>query len=151
MPRTITIPAADIFDFADRFFRQGQSVRIAVTGSSMQPFLRPHLDSVELIQAGLATIEPGDIVLFRRRGGAFILHRLYRKSQDQCYFVGDAQTTIEGPIEAHQIVARTQAIWKGARRISVRNPLLVFASKAWIRTILVRRILRSVRTRFKNL
>ena len=51
--------------------------------------------------------EKGDIALFKRQDGQYILHRIYKIKQDGYYFVGDNQNIcdIEGPIRREQICA----------------------------------------------
>lgn len=86
--------------------KQGQrSVSVPVAGSSMVPFLvdgdTVYLDPVE------TPVKRGDIVLYRRRNGRYILHRVYRVNRDGSYtMVGDAQTELELLPSREQIFAR---------------------------------------------
>lgn len=82
----------------------GKQTAIPVSGSSMVPFLAGGRDRVLLCAPGEA-LRKGQIALFRRSGGAFVLHRVCRVLADGSYeFAGDAQTRREGPVEHSQIV-----------------------------------------------
>ncbi len=94
--------------------REGQtSIPIPVTGGSMIPFLH----SGDTAYLDLLTREPkrGDIVLYTRKNGRYILHRIYKVNKDGTYvMVGDAQQELEllpGREQIHAIV--TAARHKG--------------------------------------
>jgi len=145
MTKILEAPVCSLLEFAGILFDQGKSVRLTVTGSSMQPFLRPHIDSVELVQLDLSTVKTGDIALFRRGNGEFVLHRIYSIQENHYFFTGDAQTFIEGPIEANQIIARVTTIWRGQKNISASNTALRVAAKTWSYTIFPRKVINYLR------
>lgn len=84
----------------------GQEVPLIVVGHSMEPFLIHERDSV-LLAPIRDSLKKGDIALFKRQDGQYILHRIYKIKQDGYYFVGDNQNIcdIEGPIRREQICA----------------------------------------------
>ena len=94
---------------------QGQSVCLTVTGESMSPFLRHGRDQV-LLECVTAPPGRGDMVLFQRRGGQYIMHRILRRLPDGNYaLIGDGQQQVEKPIAPQQIFAVvTQVCRKGA-------------------------------------
>ena len=51
---------------------------LEVSGSSMTPFLAPGRDSVLLAKPG-ETLRRGDIALYQRESGAYVMHRVYRR------------------------------------------------------------------------
>lgn len=75
--------------------REGQtSVPIPVTGGSMIPFFH----SGDTAYLDLLTREPrrGDIVLYTRNNGRYILHRIYKVNKNGSFvMVGDAQQELE--------------------------------------------------------
>ncbi|MCI6771633.1 MAG: nucleotidyltransferase family protein [Oscillospiraceae bacterium] len=99
----------------------GQTAVLKVTGSSMTPFLVPERDSVEL--AGIKN-EPktGDVVLYKRKNGAYVLHRVIKTDKDGFYFTGDSQTFVEGPIEKDQLIAVCDAFVRKGKRIAGKEP-----------------------------
>lgn len=94
--------------------RQGEhSVAVPVAGSSMTPFL-VNGDTVYLDLPD-SPIKRGDVVLYTRDNGRYILHRVYRVNRDGSFImVGDAQIELELLPSANQIHARvTMARHKG--------------------------------------
>ena len=78
---------------------------LEITGSSMTPFLAPGRDSVMLAKPA-APLRPGDIVLYRRDSGAYVLHRIIRLERGGTLtLAGDAQSTLERGIRADQVFA----------------------------------------------
>lgn len=136
-----------MFPIINEIFGRGGRVRITVTGSSMLPFLRENIDSVELSAIEFDDIRRGDIVLILRDTGEYILHRILRKEKNCFYMVGDAQQRIEGPLRPDQLLAFASAIWRGEYRIE--------CSALWWRVLtiiwLIIRPLRSYIFRFYRL
>jgi hypothetical protein len=75
--------------------RQGEkSVAVPVAGGSMVPFLI-NGDTVYL-ELPTTPIRKGDIVLYTRSSGRYILHRVYRVNPDGSFLMaGDAQIELE--------------------------------------------------------
>ena len=112
MPRILDTQA--YLDTICDLLRQGEkSVAIPVAGGSMVPFLH-HGDTVYL---DLLDSPPkrGDIVLYTRESGRYILHRIYKVNKDGSFvMVGDAQQVLERIESREQIHARvTSARHKG--------------------------------------
>ena len=79
-----------------------QDLPVPVTGNSMCPFLHPG-DIVYLNR--FAALKKGDIVLFTRPDGSFVLHRIYQIKKDGTYLIlGDNQLLPE-PVPAERIHA----------------------------------------------
>jgi hypothetical protein len=94
--------------------RDGQChVAVPVAGTSMVPFLRDG-DTVYLDLPD-SPLKKGDIVLYTRANGRYILHRIQRVLPDGGYvMVGDAQQELELIPDRAQIHARvTSARHKG--------------------------------------
>lgn len=98
---------------------QGESVSLPVTGSSMTPFLIPGRDQL-CFRRPEGPLKRGDMALFQRRNGTYIMHRVCRVDPaGQYYLVGDGQQEIEGPVAPEQIrgiVTRVcrKGVWLGA-------------------------------------
>ena len=100
-PRTMDTHAylAALTDLAD----QGRQVSLTVTGNSMSPFLVHGRDQI-CFQKPDRPLKTGDMALYRRRNGDYIMHRVCRVGPDgSYYFLGDAQQMTEGPIAPDQI------------------------------------------------
>ncbi|HEY8350478.1 MAG TPA: S24/S26 family peptidase [Clostridia bacterium] len=137
-----TIKSVELFPQIKELLDNGHKVRITVTGSSMMPFLRENIDSVELSAASFESLRFGQIPLIRRADGQYILHRLIIKKKDCFYIMGDAQLWIEGPIYPEQLIAVVTKIWRGDRQISASNIIWNILSFIWWLRIPAHRILR---------
>lgn len=88
---------------------------LTVTGYSMLPFLKQFRDSVQL-EPVTAQLAPGDIALYRRDSGTYILHRVIRLTPEGYLFCGDNQYALE-PVRQDQLLARVCSyVRKGKRR-----------------------------------
>lgn len=97
-----------------QLLRQGEkSVSVPVAGSSMVPFLI-HGDTV-FLELPDTPIKRGDIVLYTRNNGRYVLHRVYKVNKDGSFLmVGDAQVLLEYLPGRDQIHARvTEAKHRG--------------------------------------
>ena len=73
-----------------------------------------------------------DIVLYRRKQGLLVLHRIYKCTDKGFYMVGDNQTEVEGPIEYEQIKGIMTAVIRKQKKISAGNFFYAFAGSLWL-------------------
>ena len=93
----------------------GGEFRLYPRGTSMLPLLRQGIDSVVLVAP--RTLKRGDVLLYRRANGQYVLHRLVRVRRDgSLWFSGDNHMTVEKGIERGQIIASTAAVFRGEKR-----------------------------------
>jgi len=95
------------------------SARLPVTGSSMLPMLRGGRDVVSLVRLTQPP-QRGDVLLYRRENGQYVLHRLIRAEGERCLFCGDNQWEREY-LGAHCIIARVDRFRRGARWIDTKR------------------------------
>ena len=120
---------------------QGEDVSIPVSGFSMNPFLADKRDAV-LVTRPDRDLKRGDIVLYKRRNGQYILHRIWKVKREGYYIVGDAQTEIEGPVLRDQIIGRVERIRRKGQWIDDGDLLWKFFYILWIRIVPARPFLR---------
>lgn len=116
-----------------------EALPLVVTGSSMTPFLVGGRDRVFLSRV-TRPVRRGDILLYRRRTGAYVLHRVYRAEEKGYTMVGDAQTELEPGIRPEQVIA---IVTRAQRKGKTQEPGTFwweFFEKVWIRMIPLRRI-----------
>lgn len=102
-----TVDTKEYLDAICGLLREGhREVSVPVAGGSMSPFLH-HGDTVYLNPVGKLP-KKGDIVLYTRPSGQYILHRIVNVNPDGSYIMlGDAQTQrerIESAASIHGIV-----------------------------------------------
>ena len=88
---------------------------LTITGTSMYPFILGGRDQVTLSKL-TRPLKKNDLPLYRRRDGAFVLHRVVRVEQDGTYTMcGDHQNQLERGIRPEQMIALATAfVRKGA-------------------------------------
>lgn len=123
---------------------------LLISGNSMSPFLVHGRDTVYLTRVG-RPLRRGDIVLYRRKNGAYILHRICAVNCDTFSMVGDAQTVIEHGIDRSQIFAVVCAAERKGKRQRPGCFWWDFFEKIWVRMIPVRHILLSIYGTLKRL
>ncbi|MBO5069686.1 MAG: S24/S26 family peptidase [Roseburia sp.] len=88
---------------------EGKEVSLTITGNSMAPFL-VHGRDVVVIANPDGNWKKGDIALFQRKTSQYILHRICRVDKNgNCFFIGDGQQIVEGPIAPEQIFGKIVA------------------------------------------
>ncbi len=115
---------------------EGQTVPLTISGGSMTPFLVHRRDTVYLAKPH-RPLKRGDMVLYRRETGAWVLHRIYRAGQTLT-LVGDAQTQLEPGIRREQVAALVTAVRRKGRLLKQGSALWFFFETVWIRLVPLR-------------
>lgn len=140
-----SLPAAVLMPEYEALLRDGAELPLVISGESMLPFLRPGRDTVFLRQPD-APLQRGDIAFYRRFDGSYILHRVYRAEPGMYWFLGDAQTRVEGPLPAQCVFAHVTAVRRGKRLIQPGELLWRFFAGPWLKHVRQRpRLLRVYR------
>ena len=116
---------------------EGLTVPLTVSGGSMNPYIVPERDTV-MISKPSFPLKKGDIAFFERMGGQIIMHRICKVKKDGYYFVGDAQTEIEGPIVKEQIFGKVNKIIRKGKPEEKGKFTWFFFRHIWIRMIPLR-------------
>ena len=117
---------------------------LEVSGSSMTPFLTPGRDSVLLAKPG-ETLRRGDIALYQRESGAYVMHRVYRRERDGSYtMLGDAQRAFERGIRREQILAVACAAVRKGKEQKPGCFWWDFFARVWISVVPLRPVLRGL-------
>lgn len=112
-------------------------VQLNISGSSMTPFLVHSRDTVYLSKV-TRPLKKGDMILYRRDNGAYILHRIYRVTPDGYWLVGDAQILIEKGVRPDQVLALVTAVRRKGKLLQPGSFWWDFFEKVWIRVIPLR-------------
>ena len=98
----------------------------------MYPLLFPGRDAVQIEKTDITKVKRGDVLLYRRKEGILVLHRVYRRQKDGLYMVGDNQTEIEGPLALSQVRGKMIAVQRNGKSFSTANPFYVIFSRIWL-------------------
>ena len=160
--RFVGVPLDQLAPIMTECMEQGQEVVLTITGNSMSPFLRNKKDQVVLTTCDPTALQPGDVPLYRRRSGRYVLHRIVERDDgvnrtrygvdeplpprcDSLRFtmLGDAQWQEEPGIAPDQIVAVATAFISRGKRWecdseAYRSNRLRWHRLLWLRPLLVR-------------
>lgn len=120
-------PLLDLLDYTD-------TVPLVISGNSMSPFLIHERDTVFLSKIK-APLKKGDMILYRRDTGAYILHRICKAEGAVFSLVGDAQTLVERGIRRDQVLAIVSAVRRKGKILKPGSFWWDFFEKVWIRLI----------------
>ena len=136
-----SVDTREYLSVLEKMIRNGETVGIPVSGFSMNPFLADKRDQV-IVKRPDSSLKRGDIVLYKRKNGQYILHRIWKDRADGYYMVGDGQTRIEGPVSGSQIIGRVIRIKRKGKWIDEQDRVWRFFETVWIRIVPCRPVLR---------
>lgn len=103
-------------------------VTLKVTGTSMNPLLKHRQDSVILTNCDKYNLKRGDIPLYKRNCGKFVLHRIVKVHENSYDLCGDNQYIIERNLPKKNIIAVVKAFERNGKLYSCDN---VFYKLYW--------------------
>ena len=116
-----------------------EALPLLISGNSMAPFLVHKRDTVYLSRL-VRPVKIGDVLLYQRDNGSYILHRVYKIENGTYTMIGDGQFVLEKGIRADQMIAvMTSALRKGKRQ-APGCFWWEFFEKVWIHMIPLRKI-----------
>lgn len=82
-------------------------------------------------------LKRGDMILFRRDSGDYILHRIFKEKNGIYTLVGDAQTWTE-PVRPEQVKALVTAVRRKGKLLRKGSFWWMFFETVWIRLVPLR-------------
>ena len=123
--KQLSLPLKDIYPLIAETLGGGGEVYITVRGSSMSPFLHDGRDQAVFASVADRRIRRGDIVFYQRRGGQFVMHRVYSvDAEGTLTMLGDAQWTLEPGIRPDQLRAFVPRVVRKGREVSCERGFL---------------------------
>lgn len=119
---------------------QGKEVPLTIRGNSMAPFLVDTRDTI-LISPVAKELKRGDMAIFQRINGQYVMHRIRYIHNGKYYFIGDAQTVTEGPIDREQIFGVITAVCRKGKWLSPGAFWWEFFARVWLAVIPARRMI----------
>ena len=127
-----SFPMEELGLLVKEFTACGKEVVISAKGISMKPLLREGKDRNVLAPCNTENFRVGDVVLYTRRNGSYVIHRIVGINEDKTFnLMGDYQTLVERGINADQIVARADGFMRLNHEFSLNSPLYRIYVKAW--------------------
>lgn len=112
------------------------SVKLKITGDSMYPLFRSGLDIIVLKKK--FPISKYDILLYRRKNGEHIIHRVVNIKDNAFCMAGDNETVTEYPIYENQVIATVEGFYRNGKYISCGNLIYWLYSFLWVKIIPLR-------------
>lgn len=127
----------------------GGRVKVSPKGYSMYPLMVPGRDYA-IIEPYKGGAKRCDVALFRRPGSILVIHRIYRKTKDGYFFVGDNQDELEGPIDESQIKGIMSSVDRKGHILSCSNIFYRLTYHIWLWMLPIRRPLRNTAAKIKK-
>lgn len=101
---------------------QGKHIPVVIQlqGRSMEPLIRGWKDVVTIIPV-TEELQIGDIVLFQRKDGSYVVHRLYQINKDWVQTWGDNCRFPDAPIPANSILGIVSTMTRNGTNICLRT------------------------------
>ncbi|MBQ9833164.1 MAG: S24/S26 family peptidase [Clostridia bacterium] len=134
------ISAYDILPVYKELIDEGREVKLTVAGYSMEPFLKNGRDKVLLGKVS-RPLKRGDIAFYVRPTGQYVLHRIKKICGEDCYFVGDSQIAVEGPIKSSAVFAVATAVYRKDKLLKKGDFLWEVFEHLWLMLLPMRRMI----------
>lgn len=147
--QTRAIPMEELSELIMLQLENGGRAKLTVTGVSMMPMLRSRRDTVDLIPV-TEKRKAGDIILYRRENGQFVLHRIIRVTEDGYICCGDNQAMRED-VSHSQLLAVVDGFTYKNKHYTLEDPGYRLYAWACVKLFLFRKPYIAVRRRLGRL
>ena len=112
MSKQIKLPLAEAEGMIREELANGGSAVINIHGTSMLPLLKDGKTYVRLVAPTLP-LKKHQVILYKRRNGQFVLHRILARKRDGLICRGDHQWEKEFPVSEADVIAVMTGYTKG--------------------------------------
>ena len=112
---------------------------VPVRGTSMWPLLKEGKTRVQVEVKEGKQVRKGDIVLYRRKDGTLVLHRIIKVEEDTFLVCGDHQWKQMEQVQEKQILAVAQGFFRNGHYIDEKTWWYRLYKKFWTGNLTVRR------------
>lgn len=95
----------------------GGEFRMYPHGTSMLPLIRQGIDSVVLEQLNRSP-QKNDILFYQRMDGSYILHRVWKVTEEGLVMIGDNQKVLEKGVTEDQVIGYVTRIYRNEKEIN---------------------------------
>lgn len=152
---TVTVPMESLAEVIELQLQRGGRANLTVTGSSMMPLFRNRQDSV-ILRRVEGRQEKGEIILYRRDNGQYVLHRIIGLSPHGYVCCGDNQYEREN-VRQDQLIGVVESFVRKGKSYALSHPGYRFYKAVWVGLfplrrgyITLRRPLGRMRTRLRR-
>ena len=120
----------ELAPFIEEAVKAEKEVRITVTGYSMYPLFRSGTDDVVLKKP--EALRKYDVVLFKRKDGSYIFHRIIKIKGDVLTIAGDNETKKETPVLVSDVIAVMKSFYRKDKLHSADELWYRLYSRLWL-------------------
>jgi len=131
------IPMEELSELILLQLENGGRARLTVTGSSMAPMLHNRRDTVELIPV-TGKQKKGELILYRRENGQYVLHRIVKVVKDGYICCGDNQAMRE-PVAQEQLLAVVDGFIRNGKKYTRKSISYRLYKAVWVGLFPVRK------------
>lgn len=114
--------ASELAPYITEALKEGNTVRLTVSGNSMFPLFANRRDVVELEYVeNESQIKKYDIVFYRRANGQYVLHRVLEKHKSHLVIAGDGEIEKEYAVETNSVIARVIAFTRKGKYATINS------------------------------
>ncbi len=124
----------EILPFIEEAFSRGATFKLPIKGTSMNPLLYQNRDFV-ILKSPRLPLAVGDIPLYRRCDGSFVLHRIVGKDENGYIMCGDNQFLLEKGITDESIIGVTESLVINGKEISVDGEEYIKHKEKYIKNV----------------
>ena len=136
------------FSAIEGLLKEGHAVTLRTKGYSMLPFIVGGRDKVVLQQA--VSWQEGDIVLAHLPEGRYVLHRIYRLSEEKVILMGDGNLQATECCKQSDIVGMAVQIIRDGRVVDCRAAGERWRARLWRWLLPLRRYIVWIYRRYAN-
>ncbi len=144
------VSLAQLLPFIEAAFERNQTFKIEITGTSMNPLLYQNRDFV-IIEKPSFPLNSGDIPLYRRADGSFVLHRVVGKDENGYIMCGDNQFILEKGITDKNIIGVVCEMNIDGKKVLLSDPDYIKHKEKFLKNAGTRYPLRRMRYKLSKL
>lgn len=135
--RAVKVPVESLMEVIRLQLETAHLANLVVSGCSMLPMLREYKDTVQL-KPITGRLKPGEIALYCRDNGSYVLHRVIRLSGEAYLFCGDNQAELE-TVRQDQLIAVVTGYTKKGKLHSLQEPEYRIYCWFWVKLFCMRK------------
>ena len=136
--QTVVVSMESLAEIIELQLKNGGRANLTVTGSSMVPMLCNRRDSVSLVPAA-GQEKTGDVILYRRKNGQYILHRIIAQAGKGYVCCGDNQYERES-VAREQLIAVVDGFVRNKKEYTLEHKGYRFYTTLCVKLFFMRKI-----------
>lgn len=129
----------DLFPIIEELLACNKQAIFTISGYSMLPFMGSQRDQVLLGKRDFEGLKRGEIILFKLDCGKYILHRIYKVTDEGYLTMGDGNLHYDGIIRSDQVIGVVEKIYRKNKEIDCKSLWFRIASKIWMSLLPIRK------------